>query len=196
MEHDQTGPKDRAAVLTATLERLERDGYYRLTVRAVASQSGVSEAVIRRLWPTKPDLVVDALASSYPTPRAKHTGDLRVDLRVMIEEASAFLAAPLVTRVLTHLATDSDDEPAARAALLKWIGPSRASHHSVLYATAAKAHLPYDLDTGFVLDLMAGLLLWRALFTQAPDADLVDQLLRLIIDRELPRRPGSDDRLL
>lgn len=196
MEHDQTGPKDRAAVLTATLERLERDGYHRLTTRAVASQSGVNEAVIRRRWPTKADLVVDALGSSCPMPQAKHTGDPRVDLRVMIEKAAEFFAAPLVTRTLVHLATDTADEPAARAALLSWIGPSRASSHSVLYATAAKAHLPYNLDTGFVLDLIAGTLLLRAMFTQAPDAELVDQLLDVIINRELPRRPGGDDRLL
>ncbi|HEX6419737.1 MAG TPA: TetR/AcrR family transcriptional regulator [Acidimicrobiales bacterium] len=65
-----------AAILTATLDLLGEVGYEQLTVRAIAQRAGAGLATIYRRWPTKEDLVVDAVASAPDMPAP---GDLDRD---------------------------------------------------------------------------------------------------------------------
>lgn len=57
-----------AAILGATLELLGEVGYERVTVRAIAQRAGAGLATIYRRWPTKEDLVVDAITSFRDLP--------------------------------------------------------------------------------------------------------------------------------
>jgi AcrR family transcriptional regulator len=50
------------AILDATLELLGEVGYEQVTVRAIAQRAGVGLATLYRRWPTKEELVVDAIA--------------------------------------------------------------------------------------------------------------------------------------
>ncbi len=66
------------AILAAVIELIDEDGYDRLTIQEVADRAGVGLATIYRRWPTKQDLVVEALrAKSVDLP---DTGDTRADL--------------------------------------------------------------------------------------------------------------------
>lgn len=51
------------AILDATRDLLGEVGYERTTVRAIAQRAGAGLATLYRRWPTKEDLVVDAVAS-------------------------------------------------------------------------------------------------------------------------------------
>jgi AcrR family transcriptional regulator len=51
------------AILAATLGLLGELGYEQVTVRAIAQRAGAGLATLYRRWPTKEDLVVDAVAS-------------------------------------------------------------------------------------------------------------------------------------
>ena len=61
----QTGrPRDGQiddAVLRATVELLERDGYLQLTIANVAERAGTTKPAIYRRWPTKAHLVHEAV---------------------------------------------------------------------------------------------------------------------------------------
>ncbi|MBN2622804.1 MAG: TetR/AcrR family transcriptional regulator [Acidimicrobiales bacterium] len=50
------------AILAAALDLLGEVGYEQVTVRAIAQRAGAGLATLYRRWPTKEDLVVDAVA--------------------------------------------------------------------------------------------------------------------------------------
>ena len=59
------------AILHAVIELIDEDGYDRLTIQDVADRAGVGLATIYRRWPTKQDLVVEALRAKVGRP-ARH----------------------------------------------------------------------------------------------------------------------------
>jgi AcrR family transcriptional regulator len=69
------------ALLTAAWAELLEVGYPKLTMENVAARAGTSKPVIYRRWPTKPKLVIAALAHNLPLEEADiDTGSLRGDL--------------------------------------------------------------------------------------------------------------------
>src|SRR5438094_8033869 len=71
----------RQAVLDAAFAELGEKGYGGLSIEAVAQRSGVAKTTVYRRWPTRNELVADALDSRSdryePVP---DTGSLRGDL--------------------------------------------------------------------------------------------------------------------
>jgi AcrR family transcriptional regulator len=70
------------AVVKATYEELAEVGYGGLSIEAVASRAGVNKTTVYRRWPTKADLVTEAILSfarhrAAPMP---NRGSLRADL--------------------------------------------------------------------------------------------------------------------
>jgi AcrR family transcriptional regulator len=76
-------------IMRAALELLAESGYDRLTMEAVAARAKAGKATLYRRWPSKAELVVDAVTClKGPMAAAGHdTGSLRGDLR------AAFLGA-------------------------------------------------------------------------------------------------------
>jgi AcrR family transcriptional regulator len=76
------GHKVRTAVLAATLTELTESGYHALSIDNVARRAGVHKTTVYRRWPTREDLVVDALVDhinvEVPVP---DTGCIESDLR-------------------------------------------------------------------------------------------------------------------
>ncbi len=72
-----------AVILEATLDVLAETGYERMTIDEVATRAGAARATVYRRWPTKVDLVLDAIKqlgpSSIDLHRLPDTGSLRGD---------------------------------------------------------------------------------------------------------------------
>lgn len=185
-----------AAILSATLDQLESDGYSRLTIEGIAAQAGVGKATVYRWWPSKARLVVEALSKCCELPPVTSTGDLRSDVRSLVHRAIECVTKTPLGQALPHLATDFKDDPEARADLLKWLGPTRAKQLALLYEAAGRNDLPHDLDADLILDLIAGTVMYRDLFGRQPDDRIVDQLTSLIVDRRLPRARAGENRLI
>jgi AcrR family transcriptional regulator len=70
-------------ILEATLVILAETDYERMTIDAVAARAGAARATVYRRWPTKVDLVLDALKQLGPSAidlqRLPDTGSLRGD---------------------------------------------------------------------------------------------------------------------
>lgn len=94
-------PRRRGAVLNeaifaAVLAEIEDHGYPRLTMERVAERARASKASLYRRWPTRVQLVMDAVYHHLrPQPQAFDTGTLRGDLLMALRSAAEMLAGPL-----------------------------------------------------------------------------------------------------
>jgi AcrR family transcriptional regulator len=84
-------PRDPAldeAIILATRARLVRDGYSRMTLGDIAADAGVSRPTLYRRWPSKLDLVADALDYGFRQQRALYEIDIsRLEPREALVEA-------------------------------------------------------------------------------------------------------------
>src|SRR3954452_15398565 len=81
-----------AEILDAALDVLAETGYDGMTVDMVAARAKAGKATLYRRWPSKPDLVLDAVAcmkaNDVDLTALPDTGTLRGDLVAMIKAPS------------------------------------------------------------------------------------------------------------
>src|SRR2546422_1958694 len=102
----------RQAVLDAAFAELGEKGYGGLNIEAVAQRSGVAKTTVYRRWPTRDELVADALDSrsdrNEPVP---DTGTLRGDLKEFCEGVRAKLTSNHGKAMLKSLVAAVDQSP-------------------------------------------------------------------------------------
>ncbi|MEU6728281.1 TetR/AcrR family transcriptional regulator [Nonomuraea wenchangensis] len=84
-----------AAIHRATLDELAESGYAGLTMERVAERAKASKASLYRRWPSRLELVAEAVRTVLPTPESvPDTGELRGDLIAMLGQAARALSGP------------------------------------------------------------------------------------------------------
>ncbi|SEF70428.1 DNA-binding transcriptional regulator, AcrR family [Nonomuraea solani] len=84
-----------AAIYQATLDELAEVGYAGLTMERVAERAKASKASLYRRWPTRIELVMEAVYHSLPTPESSpDTGNLRDDLVAVLSSMARHLSGP------------------------------------------------------------------------------------------------------
>ena len=160
-----------AAVLASTLHRLDEGGYARLTLDAVARGAGTSKPAIYRRWGSRQRLVLAALSSRLGEVHGPDTGCTLCDLDECLK---LFVAAfhRIAPDVLGPLLADCADDDALRAEFMRALfDPPRAAVREALDRAHARGDLRADADRELVLDLIASLVHYRALFAHAPMRD-------------------------
>ncbi|MEU6798712.1 TetR/AcrR family transcriptional regulator [Nonomuraea wenchangensis] len=84
-----------AAIHRATLDELAESGYAGLTMERVAERAKASKASLYRRWPSRLELVAEAVRTVLPTPESvPDTGELRGDLIALLGQAARALSGP------------------------------------------------------------------------------------------------------
>ena len=174
------------AIMEATLATLSEVGYQHLTLEGIAARAGVSKATLYRWWSGKPALVVEAISEQLGEP-LQATGNTQHDVRAMVERAFEMVDG-LVGEVLI---ADLSKDPEAGRKLEELLGPHRAAQTAVLLSAAGRGDLPYDVDAGKVIDLVAGIVLVRRLMNRSRGPQLMDEMTALILAGPLPRLPAN-----
>jgi AcrR family transcriptional regulator len=177
------------AILAATRATLQELGYNQMTVEGIASQAGVGKATIYRWWPTKAELVIEAISHLVEDPPPL-TGHSHADVRAMIDRMIGVMAGP-VGQVLPAIASELAENAAARKRLADLLGPVRAANQAVLLSAAGRGDLPHDIDTAAVLDTLAGAILFRRLMLRPLDADFAEQLTNFVLSGQRPRTSAN-----
>ena len=170
-------------VFEATLELLAAQGYERLSVPEVAERAGLNKTSVYRRWPTKGDLVREALeASMAPQGPLPDTGELRGDLLAFARSAVGFVESPLGEGVLrTLLAGGPSPEVRAFAASV-FRQQEGAGPRQVFARAVARGELPASADVTLVLKTLAGALMHRLLIEQARCTDAyLERLIDLVL---------------
>jgi AcrR family transcriptional regulator len=176
-------PRDTAidgAVLDATVAVLVERGWSGFALETVAARAGTTKAAIRRRWPVRQRLVIDALATLLVSPPAPDNGCTRCDLIQSVDLLTEMLNDRLPAGVLAPLVADCAD-PELRAHLVDTlVAPTREAAAVAVRRAVGRGELREDVDPDMVVDLLAATVYQRALFGDAPQnaRTLVDLLLR------------------
>ena len=127
-------------------------------MEAVRTRAGVGKATIYRRWPSKEELVRDAIVFLHEEFETPDTGSLRGDYAALAERRAgerARAAAPrmLMPRLLGESVNDPELFAIFRANLVE---PRRAALRTVLERAIDRGEIREGLDLELLLDLFAG----------------------------------------
>jgi len=174
--------KVRTAVLNATLAALVEHGYESLNIEDVAQRAGVHKTTVYRRWPTKAELVADAVRErSADRVEVPDTGSLAGDLQalaraVVANIGSAEGSAMIQNLIVVTAASDAlaDEGPKFWAERLALTGV-------IVEQAIARGELPADVDANLIIETLIGPLYVRLLFTGQPiDDRIADQVARIV----------------
>ncbi|MWB98958.1 TetR/AcrR family transcriptional regulator [Agromyces seonyuensis] len=143
-------------ILNAALDVLAETGYDRMTVDMVATRAKAGKATLYRRWPSKAELVIDAVAClkvgdrDAPLP---DTGSLREDLVSQIKPHSIDDGQRKL-RIMTGLASMLSTSPELARTANETIVRPRIERNLALFERAVERG---EIEPGLDLELIAGL---------------------------------------
>lgn len=169
------------SILRSTCEELNDVGYAALRVEDVAERAGVNKTTIYRRWPTKPELVVDALRYSFDDYRYQpDTGSLRDDLRESMLHMIKGCKNPIARGALTTLHNCTD--PAIKPLAGELLSHSRRDRLELIQRGIDRGELPPTTDPELIADLYSAPILRRLLtFGETVKLKYVEAVLDIVL---------------
>lgn len=173
--------RTREAILDAAIELCNEVGYEALTVEAIATRAGAGKQTIYRWWPSKADVLLDAVVEQTETisPTFPDTGDLRTDLREQMLQVAELLTTSPIGRPLAGLLGAAQWDPDLAEQVLDRIQrPRLAALHDRLRSAVEVGQLRPNLDLGTVIEVLYGPFYHRLFWqNQRIAPDMVDDVL-------------------
>jgi AcrR family transcriptional regulator len=173
-----------AAILAAALDLFVELGFDGMSVEAVAARAGVGKTTIYRRWPTKEELVVEAVGHLAPSHQMIDTGDTRDDLRTVVGNAIRFITTTKAGEALPRMAGEiAAGSPLGRRYAETVVRPRRALVAAILERGVQRGELRDDLDVELAVDSIMGAVLARKLLGTLHTArdDFADQLTDTVL---------------
>ncbi len=172
-----------AAIYRATLDELAESGYAGLTMERVAERAKASKASLYRRWPSRLELVAEAVRTVLPTPESvPDTGELRGDLIAMLGQVARALSGPAgeALRGLLGEALSSGSQLSAMRRTSHGMG--RKAMEEVVRRAVERGEVDPGAVTPRRLDAGHALLRHHFLFNGTP---IPDELVAQIVDEVL-----------
>jgi AcrR family transcriptional regulator len=156
-------------------------GYQGMSIEGVAARAGVGKTTIYRRWPSKEDLVVDAIEELIFDVQPRDTGSIRDDLVDLLVQLQTVLtssrAGEVFPRMLPEVAAAS---PLGRAWLEKVIGPRFAMLGSMLSRAVDRGELPGSIDLEVARAMLVGPLIFWKLLRRLPRKGARERAERIV----------------
>jgi len=178
----QTKTRDR--VLSAAGRILRSQGYSRLTMERVASESGVAKTTLYRRWPTKAALCMDLyLDISGRELNMPDTGDVASDLRhianTVVHLQTRTVAGPAFLGLIAEAQVNPDTRPAF---LAEFAERRREVTRAVLKRAIRRREILAGTDIDLFIDALGGAVTFRLLQGHAPlTTKFTNALVRLLL---------------
>jgi AcrR family transcriptional regulator len=171
------------AIIDAIVDLLVDRGYREVTIEAVAARAGVAKTTIYRRWPSKADMVVEAISACKKDcleARAYAGESVARSLVAMLSMLSCSRIARVLTGLAVEMVHNEELAVAVRDDLLK---PNREVVLATLQRGIDSGELRPDVNLDVVADLLVGPMFFRILVSGAevtPElaAESVDLVLR------------------
>jgi AcrR family transcriptional regulator len=159
----------RAAVLAATLQELGERGYAGMSVDSVAHRAGVHKTTVYRRWATKPNLLLDAVATlaetEIPVP---DTGDFLEDMRTFARTIATTITGHDGGAVVRGLFSGATESAEVRDFLRGFWANRFAQVRPMVQRAVARGEVPADTDADEVIKHLGAPLYYRLLVTAEP----------------------------
>jgi AcrR family transcriptional regulator len=169
------------AIYAAVMEELADVGFAALSIERVAERAGTGKASIYRRWPTRLELVLDAIDHVMPVyDDVPDTGNVRDDLLVVLRRIATIMGSR--EGAAAKACVDGTDDELARAVRERLLPPRKAMMLSILQRAADRAEVRAGAVTQRIAETGPMLLHGELLQRGAPISDeavvaIVDEVL-------------------
>lgn len=171
------------AVLRATVELLDEIGYARLTIPLVAARAGATPPAVYRRFPTKLELVYEAVFPTPPGAELPLTGDVAEAIRGLLLASVELFSSPAVHTAMAGLMAELPAEPGLSARLLGRLqGSTYVRLQQFLDQAAADGRAASGIDARILLDTIGGTVMMALANERQLDQRWVEQTTSLIVD--------------
>jgi AcrR family transcriptional regulator len=181
----------RRAILDASLELIETDGYGRLTMEGIAKRAEVSKQTIYRWWPSPAAVLMEALNERAQTlVPDRDLGAFEPNLRAFIRRTVTALRNGLAPLVASLMAEAQRDPEFATTFGEQFLARRRDALHGVLIQAQVRGEIAPDTNSRLIVEIAFGTVWYRVLARHAPlNRRFADQLT----DALLTLATTSDD---
>jgi len=160
-------PQVHATILDATRALLVEKGYADVSMDRVASRAGVGKQTLYRRWPSKAQLVAEAVMDAHQSGESfalPDTGDVAADLRDwLLRYADAVAPAQNAALVRALAAAAAEDLRDGEALYRQLTGPQHDAVMQRLRRGIDAGQVRADTDVEAVADALIGTILYRVL---------------------------------
>jgi AcrR family transcriptional regulator len=175
-----------ADILDAALEVLSEEGFDGMTIDMVAARAKAGKATLYRRWPSKTELVIDAVAcmknSDINYDDLPDTGTLRGDLVAMIKAPAVRDGAKkmrVMAGLISLIARNPELAEAARAAV---IAPRAELNRFLLQRAVDRGEVSADVDLATIANISPSMVTYRTMMLGKPvDRDFLISIIDKVI---------------
>ncbi|WP_225631495.1 TetR/AcrR family transcriptional regulator [Streptomyces solaniscabiei] len=171
------------AILDAALEQLGTVGWNGLTMEGVAAGAQTGKAAVYRRWPSKEDLVADALRSGLPSyDNVPDLGSVRDDLLALCRRArDAMFSRPgFALRAVLHECDTMQAERFHAVIFEGVIEPTIKMLREVITRGIERGEVREEAANSYVFDAVPAMMMYRA---KVCGSEWTDQEVEEMIDR-------------
>lgn len=188
------------AILDATREALAEVGWGGLSIGQVALRAGVAKTTLYRRWPSKNELVMDAVASQLEELDVTDLGSLRADIEDVVAQFAALLSRPETQAALLALFAEGTRDPQLRKRIRETIvDPQKRLVRQGRANAQARGELDPDRDEAaaaeeidIIFDTIAGTVEHRMLVSGEPVTPLWIRRFTTLLLNPLPGLSAPD----
>jgi len=152
---------DQRAVLAA-IELLVAEGFDGTTMQAISKRSGVHASALYRRWPSKVELIEDAVFPGFDQPAVEPTGDLTADLRRFVRAYVAAIEAPAARAAMPGLLAHYQSS-GGKTSPERYLRVSARPQFQAILGAAPPDMVDPEVDADDVFDVVLGAIIARAL---------------------------------
>ncbi|MFD9095038.1 TetR/AcrR family transcriptional regulator [Streptomyces collinus] len=174
------------AILDAALEQLSTVGWKGLTMEGVATGAQTGKAAVYRRWPSKEDLVADALEAALPpVGGVPDLGSVREDLLALCRRArDAMFSRPgFALRAVIHECDPAQVERFHGVIFDGVVEPTIQRLRDVITRGIERGEVRPDAANGYVFDAIPAMMMYRSKMctSEWSDRDLEEMVDHLMI---------------
>lgn len=180
------GPVLERAILEAALEQLSTVGWSGFTMEGVAAGAQTGKAAVYRRWPSKEDLVADALEAGLPRlDEDADQGGVREDLFHVCRRVrdAMFSRTGIALRSVLHECDAVAAERFQGVIVNRVVQPSKELFRAVVQRGVSRGDVRVDAACELVLDVIPGLLMYRSKVcgSEWPDQDIAQMIDQVMV---------------
>ena len=186
--HEQGGrPRSElstVAILKATIELLEENGYSALSVEAIATRAGVGKTTIYRWWSNKEYLLLDVfLRVTQSEVQFKEHASIQQNFSQLLISLTNVLSSTVGRTMLSIVAQSGPDSEIANKFYSSYLQPRRHGGKKILESAITKGEIRNNVILDLVLDMLFGPIYFRILvYKDNPSVEYIESLVDQVLE--------------